>query len=635
MEVLENRGVTYRFGKFVLDPAQRLLLADGRPVHLPAKEFETLLLLVEHNGKALSKEEMISAVWQDVFVEESNLAKQISRLRKVLNSEGNEFIETIPKHGYRFAADISWTASVSEAPVILEKRTVDRVKLIVETENEPVELPPHRKSVVTFPRVAIAFFAVALASGMFWVWYGRAKSATVKIDTIAVLPLRPFEDDQDTRVLGLGLTDALITKVGSLRRVIVRPLSTVASLSDQADPLEVGRRLNVDAVLDGTIQRADGRLRVNARLLRTSTGEQIWAEKFDQPSAGLFALQDSLSTSIAKTLAFELSKADSDRLLHRSTENPEAYEKYLKGRFYQAQNTAGGFDRSLEYYRQAVSLDPNFAEAYAGIADATVLKYNFGILSAENAVPEARAAVNRALQIDPNLPDAYNSLALIQFLYDKDWASAEQSLKKAIDLNPSNADAYHRYGYFLMRLGRFDEALGKYEKALELNPLGALTQSGIGLTYICARRDRDAIGQLEKVTVENPQFSHPVWLLGLAYEAAGEPEKAFETNLRALKIDGSDELAERLGKIRDAEGIDAANHFWLNESVKARSSRHIGALEIALRAATVKDGERTLFWLDRAVEEGDTTVGGIKYLAKFDFVRDDQRFKNIESALAF
>ena len=186
-----------------------------------------------------------------------------------------------------------------------------------------------------------------------------------------------------------------------------------------------------------------------------------------------------------------------------------------------------------------------------------------------------------------------------------------------------------------MRLGRFDEALAKYEKALELKPLGAITQSGIGLTYLCARRYPDAIGQLEKVAIENPQFSHPVWLLGMAYEAAGEPEKAFETNLRALKIDGSDELAERLSKVRNTAGVDAANRFWLNESIRMRSARHIRAFEIALRAATAKDGEKTLFWLDRATEEDDATVGGIKYLAQFDFVRDDRRFKNIESSLVF
>jgi TolB-like protein/Tfp pilus assembly protein PilF len=475
----------------------------------------------------------------------------------------------------------------------------------------------------------------AVAASALLVWNQLAGTAKTQIDTMAVLPLRSLSGDQDARVLGLGLTDALITKLGSLRRIIVRPTNAVSSFSDQSDPLEIGKRLNVDAVLEGTIQQAEGRLRVNARLLRTATGEQLWADKFEQPSSGLFALQDALSTSIAKTLAFELSKSDSDRLLHKGTKNAEAYEKYLQGRFYQSQNTPEGFDRSLEYYRQAVSLDANFAEAYAGIADANVLKFNFGISGADTTVPEARMAVDRALQINPDLPDAFNSLALIQFLSEHDWSSAEQSLKKAIDLNPSNADAYHRYGYFLARLGKFEEALEKYEKARELNPLGAVTQSGIGLTYLCARRYPEAIGQLEKVVAENPQFSHAQWLLGTAYEGLGDLEKAFQVYLKALETDGGRKLADRLRKIKETEGLETANRMWLNESIRARRDGHVAPMEIALRAATAKDVEQTLLWLEKALEEGDTTVGGMKYFAKFDFVRDDPRFQAIESKLSY
>jgi tetratricopeptide (TPR) repeat protein len=206
---------------------------------------------------------------------------------------------------------------------------------------------------------------------------------------------------------------------------------------------------------------------------------------------------------------------------------------------------------------------------------------------------------------------------------------------RAIDLNPSNADAYHRYGYLLMRQGKFDEALAKFEKASELNPLSVITPSNIGMTFLCARRYREAIERLEKVTAENPQFSFPLFLLGTVYEEAGDPERAFQIYLRALEIDGGREFAERLKKVKETDGLPAANRLWLTESIKARATRYVSPLEIAVRAAGIKDREQTLFWLEKALEEGDTTQGGTRYFARFDFVRDDPRFKAVESKLAF
>jgi tetratricopeptide (TPR) repeat protein len=433
----------------------------------------------------------------------------------------------------------------------------------------------------------------------------------------------------------LGLTDALITKLGSLKKVVVRPTTAVASFSSPNNSIDAGRRLNVDAVLEGTIQEADGRLRVNARLIRTDTGEQIWTERFEQPSAGLFALQDALSTSIAKALAFELNKTDSAQLLARGTTNAEAYEKYLRGRFYQSQNTPEGFNRSIEFYQQAIALDPNFAEAYAGVGDANLLKFNFGVAKPEEVIPEAREAVQKALQLNPELSNAYTSLALIRFLIDGNWQEAERGLQRALELDPNNADAYNRYGYFLMRLGRFDEALEKFVKAREINPLGSIVQSNIGLTYLCAKRYPEAIEQLERTSAENPQFSHAPWLLQTAYEAAGDDEKAFATGLKALEIEGGREFAARLRNVKDTEGLEAANRLWLEESVRGKESMSLPALAIAMRAATVKDREQTLQWLERAVGEGDTTVGGIRFLSKFDFVRDDTRFQTLLNRLPF
>src|SRR6266498_3507248 len=547
MEKVESKEFVYEFGKFVLDPKGKTLFSDGKAIHLPAKEFETLLLLVENNHKALSKEEMMGALWRDSFVEESNLAKQISRLRKILNSDGEQFIETLPKHGYRFSADLRLTIPVAEEPPILERRPL---------------------------------------KGSTFLYLSReTASPTEKIKSIAVLPLKPLNAGEKNKVLGLGLADALITKLGSLKQIVVRPTSAVAWVADApADPMETGRKLGIDAVLEGAIQESEGRLRISARLIRTDSGMQLWAENFDEPANEIFALQDALSNKIAKTLAFEITHTENKLFVRRGTDNTEAYEKYLRGRFYQSQNTPSSLNRSIEFYEQA--------------------------------------------------------LALIQFLIDHNWTEAEKSLERAIALNPNNADAYHRHAYFLMQLGRFDESLQKAEKARELNPLSNIVQNNIAMTYLYARRYPEAIKRLEKIAAENPQFSLPRRLLGLAYEAIGDKEKTFETDLKALEIEGGKELAAKLREQREAVGISAANRFWLDEAIRAKEAGRISstgemqgsnvpAYFVASRAAIVKDREQKLRWLERSLQEGDPTLGGIRFFARYDFVRDDPRFQAI------
>ncbi|MGH9754940.1 MAG: tetratricopeptide repeat protein, partial [Blastocatellia bacterium] len=318
----------------------------------------------------------------------------------------------------------------------------------------------------------------------------------------------------------------------------------------------------------------------------------------------------------------------------------DAYEKYLRGRFHQTQNTPDGFKRSIEFYEQAIALDPNFAEAHAGIADANILQFNFGVRPAAETTRQARESVNRALQLDPDLSPAYMSLALIQFLIDRNWNEAEKSLNRAIDLNPNNADAYHRYAYFLLCLGRFDESLQKAEKAREFNPLSNIVQNNIGMTYLFARRYPEAIKQLEKTAAENPRFSLPMWLLGHAYEGLGDKEKAFEADLKALEIEGGKEFAAKLRELRQVGGISAASRFWLDETIKAKETGRISstgetqdsnvpALDVASRAAIVKDREQTVRWLDRSLQEGDPTLISVRFLARYDFVRDDPRFQAI------
>ena len=623
-EATENKGFIYEFGKFMLDPQERVLLADGKPVHLTDKLFDTLLLLIENNGRLLTKDEMMTTPWEESFVEESNLAKNISLLRKILNADGVSRIETLPKRGYRFVAEVK---QIDGATNLLVHRRL-RVKIKQETEIEELAAPRPANKLAVYLASGLVVVLFAVGAGLYL--NRKARISTSKINSIAVLPLKSLTAGEDNKALGLGLTDALISRLGSLRTITVRPTSAVAKFVEtEADALEIGRRLNVDAVLEGTIQQSEDRLRINARLIRVATGEQLWTEKFDESVTNIFALQDALSNKIAKTLFFELTNAEQTQFARRQTDNVEAYEKYLRGRFYQNQNTEQGLTKAVEFYEQAIALDRQFADAHAGLADALLILYNFGLRPPDEIVPRAKQALNRALQLNPNLSDAYSALALIQFLSERDWQAAEQSLQRAIELNPNNADAYLRYGYFLTAEGKFDESLAKLEKALQLNPLSPIVQTDIGLAHLCARRYGTAIEQLEKVVVENPEVSLPRWFLGLSYDANEEPEKAFATYLRALEREGAGELAARLETTKQSSGEQSAYQIWLEENLKMREQGYFPAVNIAFLYAAMKNREQSLTWLEKAFDEHEPTVWQIKHLPNYDFIRADPRFQEM------
>ncbi|MGH9946574.1 MAG: winged helix-turn-helix domain-containing protein [Pyrinomonadaceae bacterium] len=510
METAEDKGFVYEFGKFVLDPKEKTLFSDGVPIHLPAKEFETLLLLVEHNGKALSKDEMMSAIWQDAFVEESNLAKQISRLRKILNSNGEEYIETLPKHGYRFSTELSRSITENTAPIILEKRTVKRLTLAVENgiEETPPLLPGGKgKRRTPFYLAAIAAAIIAVI-GIVFVWKYQTAPAN-KISSIAVLPLRSLTPGSDNDAVRLGLTDSLITKLGALKQVVVRPIGSVTRFSESdEDALEIGRKLRVDAVFDGTIQESNGHLRINARLISTSTGEQIWAEKFDDNFTNIFEVQDRLSELTARALTATLTGEPAGRLTKRYTENPAAFDAYLKGRYHWNKRNEQDFRRAVTFFNQAVALDPNYALAYAGLADCYILLAVWGTEPPGISLPKAKDAALKALAADGELAEAHTSLAFIKWVYDWDFDGANNEFDAALRLNPNYATAHHWRSYYLVSTGRNEEAIEAIKRAQELEgPLSLGIMTDIGEVYCWARQYENSIEHLGEVVKIEPNYA--------------------------------------------------------------------------------------------------------------------------------
>jgi len=289
---------------------------------------------------------------------------------------------------------------------------------------------------------------------------------------MAVLPFKPLVASDRDEYLEMGMVDVLITKLSNIRQLKVRSISSVRKYADlQQDPIAAGRELQVEAVLDGSIQRIGDRVRVTVRLLNVQDGISLWADKFDEPFTNIFALQDSISERVAAALPLNLSREEKDRLSRHYTENTEAFQLYLKGRYFWNKRTEEGFRKGIDYFNQAVRDDPNYAMAYTGMSDCYALLSDFGFVSPKEGFPKAKEAATRALAIDEKLAEAHTSLGHVKRDYDWDWPGAEQEFKRAIELNPNELSAHQWYAVYLSALGRHQEAIAEIKRALDLDPL--------------------------------------------------------------------------------------------------------------------------------------------------------------------
>ena len=639
MEVLDNKGVIYEFGKFVLDPEEKTLFENGRALHLPAKEFDTLRLLVENNGRAISKEEMMTSIWPDAVVEEGNLAKQISRLRKLLSSGGEEFIETLPKHGYRFSADVRRTMRSMDEPIIFEKRTVKRVAVEVEDGHDkvPLVLPPKtgRFSRKWLFAVAGVIILTGIAAILFW--NRSAAPSDTKINTLAVLPIKPLSNEENNKQLAVGLTDALITKLGSLRPLIVRSASSVAQFTSGGyDPIEVGRKLDVNAVLEGAIMQADGRLRVNIRLLDTQTGEQIWEDRFDGAYTDLFDLEDRISEKAARNLLPRLTGETAERITKRFTENHEAFDAYLKGRYFWNKRSEDGFRRAIEYFNEAVAKDPNYALAYAGLADCYVLLGVWGTVPPNEAFPKARAAAENALRLDSELAEAVVSLAFIDWVHGWDFPKADALFKRAIDLNPNYALAHHWYSYYLVSMSRQDEAIAEIKKAKELEgPLSLSVNTDIGEIYSWAGRYNEADRYLQDVLRIEPNYAIAHNILGINLLKQNRVQEAIGELEKALALESAPRVLSVLGYAYAVSGDPAKAKEMLDELNRLSAKRYVSPFSSAIIHLGLGETDKAIANLESAYEERSDTMAILKAYPLLESLRSDQRFTQLEDRVGY
>ena len=519
------------FGNYKLDPEGQVLLCNNEIVPLTPKLFETLRLLVENGGRTLSKETFLTSLWPDTFVEESNLAQYIFHLRRMLgeNSDGQTYIKTVPRRGYQFVAPVKVVLATPVNGITYSSPDTGG-------DNGSGATRAGKRSVSrTWRYIAFAFplFAILFLALYIVVWRqpqsAPASQPAPGKESIAVLRFKHIGEVGSDADLGMGMTDALITKLSNLTNIKVRPTSSIIN-TGQTDPMEIGRELMVDTVLDGTIQSTGDVIRVTVQLINVRDGVTIWANKFDSGAKDVFAVQDSISEQVSLSLVNRLNQTEIARLNKRHTNNLAAYEAYSRGRYFWATSSRTNFSKAVEYFEKAIELDPGYALAYSGLADAQILVASTltGTSSAVENEKSAKANVLRALELDGSLAEPHATLAAITFQEGGDWNAVEKEFLVSIELNPNYSVAYNWYSLHLLAQGQFATAETMMRRALEIDPVSPSMTTALGQIYYFGKQYDLAIKQFEKSIELDPKFVRANVYLALSLGAIGKDEQAVQ-----------------------------------------------------------------------------------------------------------
>jgi len=625
----EPRNESYSFGPFRLETRERRLRRDGQPVPLTDKAFDLLEALVKRPGRLLHKEELMHVVWPDAAVEENNLTVTMSALRKALGEGPTDrhYVETVPRHGYRFVADVR---EVGEGEVGQgEAEGTPQAPAVAESPADEAVLPrlPSRQRA---RRVAITTAVIVAASIGIALWPRHPPPETNAVTrSVAVLPFHSLTRGED-EYLGLGMADAVITRLGSTRTVIVRSTGAVREyVRSDLDPLAAGRELGVDAVLEGSIQTAGGRLRATLRLLRVRDGATLWAESFDEPAGDIFSLQDSISERVSKALALRLTEAQRTLLARHDTEDVEAYHLYLKGRFFWNKRTRDGFQRGRALFEEAVGRDPAYARAHVGVADSHIGLAYYEYERPRDAMPRATAAALKALAIAPTLAEAHVSLAHIKGNYEWDWTAAEQEWRQALALDPDYATAHQWYAvHYLTPTGRLEEARQEARRAQQLDPLSPVFNAFVGATLLFSRRPDEAIEECRKTIDLFPEFGVGHWYLGRAYLQKGRRAEAVAELSEAVRLSGGSPLMlGTLASAQAAAGDPRQARHVVDELLRLRRDHYASAVSLAVAHAALGEREEALRWLEEAASERAFHLVYLTVWPELDALRAEPRFE--------
>jgi len=597
----------FEFGPFRVDVLRRYLEREGQPLNLSGKAFEILVVLLRERGEVVDKDSLMRQVWPDTIVEENNITVAISSLRKALGETPTrpKWIITIPGRGYNFVGEVHCRTPKAEPVEVIS---------IVEA--------PTRWS-RTAKLIAAGVLPVLLAAGGLIAVYFSNRVSSKPVRSVAVLPFDIINKDSGNDYLGLGLTDALITRLGNAQ-LVVRPLTTVGRFADK-DPIQSGRDLDVDAVVEGTIQTATDRIRVSVRLLRVRDGKLLLAQTFDVAKDNAFALEDSISERVASTLSLPLGSQQQNIQHERHPANPVAYADYLRGTYYAANfYNLDGYNKALHSMQSAIEEDPGYALAYSGLADIYYDSSNL-TLPPNEAIPRAKIAAQKAVELDPSLGAAHVSLGVIATMYDWDWPAAERELGTAIAQDPNLATAHLWFGIHQMQLGDFDRGISEVRKAHELDPVSNIINSYYGIALFWARRYDDSINELHQAIAVDPSFMPSYVGLCWTLEVKGETKAALEACKQAVKLDPSPWPTLALARAQALVG-DRATAAATVDGLHTQGDKFVSGYDRAAVYATLGRTDDAFAALEEAYQSHAEWMSYLKIDPLMDSLRNDPRY---------
>jgi len=573
-----------RFGAFELDLRTSELRKKGLKIKLQEQPFLILVMLLEHPGDMVSREEIRKKLWPtDTFVDfDHGLNTAINRLRTALgdSAESPRFIETLPRRGYRFVGPL------------------------VEPGETKLSTP-------------------------------KAENGKIRL---AVLPLNDYSDGFGEDYFSDGMTEEMITQLGSMnpRKLGVIARTSVARYKNTEKPIdEIGRELNVDYVLEGSVRRAGGRVRISAQLIQASDQTHVWAESYERDLRDVLMLQDEVARTIVREIRVTLTPEVEARFNRQRHVNPEAYEAYLRGRHHWCKLSGAGWKLARECFEYAIAKDPRYAPPYAGLADCFCKFGQFYFLQPRQAFARARETALKALSLDDTLAEAHATLAMIGWLYDWDWPTTDQGFRRSIALGPNVAIIHAWYALYLLAMGRVEESLQEIQRGLSLEPLGNLTNTMMGFYYYVTCEYEQAVGQYRKTIELHPDSLPAHFLLGVACLANSRADDAIAAFEKAAQVSGNEYPAGFLGIAYGMSGRHDKLIQLVNELREKSRGVYISAATFAILSSALGDIDQMFQWFEKAYEERCSDLVMLKCVHAFDPLRSDPRFQSLVARMNF
>ena len=611
----EQKNHFYEFGPFRVDPLKRRLWRDGEVIRLTPKAFDLLLVLVEESGRTIEKDELLEKVWPGTAVEENNLNQNITTLRKSLGDSRQEsqYIATISGVGYRFVAKVR---------TVEEEDLAQRRKGATEESVRPI------RGLHYAGLILIVLVLAVLAYGLY-----RREAPRPAMSSIMVLPLENISGNAAEEYFADGMTDALIgdlAKISGLH-VISRTSSMHYKGTKKSLP-EIAREVNVDAIVEGTVQRSGDRVVVRTQLIHAPTDRHLWVGDYTRDVRDVLDLQSEIARTVAQEVRIQMTPDEQARFASKRPVRPKAYDDYLQGRYlYWNKRTEENLNKAIALFQSAIKEDESYAPAYVGLADC----YNaLGAVQVASMPPldarrQAEEAATKALQLDSLLAEAYSALGYVKH-FNWDWTAAEQNYKRAIELNPSYANAHNFYAGYLMSRGRIDESIAASNRARELDPFSLSISAQRGFLFENARRYDEAIEQLRNVIAMDPGHYQALWILGHTYAANKQFDEAVAAAEKAVAV--SERTPGALGILGLAYGLagrkaDATK--VLNELLELNKTRYVTPAALVNVYIGLGDKEQAFVWLEKAFQERSNYVAFLKVFPILDPIRSDPRFNDL------